>query len=693
MRYTEGGLMTEFRDRRGLVNRFEYDEHGRLTRDIDAGGGWRIERSELTRGYRTTMTTGEGRTLNFTVEPQVNGDRVYRKTTPDGAVREERWTAAGERLINEADGTLVSRRMGPDPRFGLQSPVPVETEIVTPGGLRYMAKGERKLGPIDPFGAGQSRPIRETIEINGRARHTDYDPATRTYTRTSAAGRVTREVINDRHRSVRVQIEGLAAVDFGYDDRGRMIEARQGEGTDLRVTRFVYYESGSQAGYLKSVIDSSGRGVTFEYDPVGRVTRQTLPDDRVIDYAYDASGNLVSITPPGRPAHVFNYNAFDLEASYTPPAVPGVSDPRTVYDYNLDKQIERITRPDGRTIDYRYHPETGQLEAVQTPSGSYAYSYVQGTGQLHRIISPDSIELTYGYDGFLITEIDWAGLIAGKVNVAYDEDFRVRERCVNTTSCVTFAYDDDKLPISAGALRLTRAPQRGGLITGASLNGVASEYRYNAFGELEGFQAEAGGTPLYSVSYQRDALGRITRKVETVLGAEAVEEYAYDEAGRLVGVVRDGSTIAYAYDDNGNRLSRTEVDSRGVVTSAETGRYDDQDRMIAYGDCAYEYTDNGELRAKICGDRVTRYDYDVFGNLRSVVFDPPRPGADGAAGGAIEYLIDGRNRRVGKRVDGTLVQAFLYKDQLNPIAELNADGTIRSRFVYAENVNVPSYMI
>jgi len=35
------------------------------------------------------------------------------------------------------------------------------------------------------------------------------------------------------------------------------------------------------------------------------------------------------------------------------------------------------------------------------------------------------------------------------------------------------------------------------------------------------------------------------------------------------------------------------------------------------------------------------------------------------------YVIDGRNRRIGKKVNGTLVQGFLYKDQLNPIAELD----------------------
>src|SRR5207244_11282437 len=57
------------------------------------------------------------------------------------------------------------------------------------------------------------------------------------------------------------------------------------------------------------------------------------------------------------------------------------------------------------------------------------------------------------------------------------------------------------------------------------------------------------------------------------------------------------------------------------------------------------------------------------------------------------YVIDGNNRRIGKKVDGTLVQGFLYQNGLNPIAELNGSNNIVSRFVYASRTNVPDYMV
>ena len=55
--------------------------------------------------------------------------------------------------------------------------------------------------------------------------------------------------------------------------------------------------------------------------------------------------------------------------------------------------------------------------------------------------------------------------------------------------------------------------------------------------------------------------------------------------------------------------------------------------------------------------------------------------------------MDGRNRRVGKKVGGTLVQGFLYGNQLEPVAELDGAGNVASRFVYAAKAQTPDYMV
>jgi RHS repeat-associated protein len=48
---------------------------------------------------------------------------------------------------------------------------------------------------------------------------------------------------------------------------------------------------------------------------------------------------------------------------------------------------------------------------------------------------------------------------------------------------------------------------------------------------------------------------------------------------------------------------------------------------------------------------------------------------------------------VGKKVNGAMVQGFLYENALRPIAELNGAGSIVSEFVYGTRENVPEYLI
>jgi RHS repeat-associated protein len=164
--------------------------------------------------------------------------------------------------------------------------------------------------------------------------------------------------------------------------------------------------------------------------------------------------------------------------------------------------------------------------------------------------------------------------------------------------------------------------------------------------------------------------------VETIEGVTTTYRYGYDLAGRLERVSEGGVEVArYQYDSNGNR---THVDGSEVAT------YDEQDRLLTYGDAAYSYTANGELTQKTENGAETHYTYDVLGNLMQVRL----PGDV-----SIDYVIDGSNRRVGKKVNGELVQGFLYKDQLNPVAELDGDNNIVSRFIYGTKSNVPDYML
>ena len=105
---------------------------------------------------------------------------------------------------------------------------------------------------------------------------------------------------------------------------------------------------------------------------------------------------------------------------------------------------------------------------------------------------------------------------------------------------------------------------------------------------------------------------------------------------------------------------------------------------VTFANCTY--TANGELTGKtnINTSQTTTYDYDVFANLRSATL----PNGD-----VLSYQIDGRNRRIGKRINGVKVQGFVYMNQLEPVAETDGDGNRVATFIYADRANVPSYLL
>ena len=253
---------------------------------------------------------------------------------------------------------------------------------------------------------------------------------------------------------------------------------------------------------------------------------------------------------------------------------------------------------------------------------------------------------------------------------------------MNGANAIAFAYDDDGLLNLAGAETLVPNPTNG-LLDSTTLGVVNDSYLYNGFGEIKDYDSTISGTSKFAVNYVRDKLGRIDILTETIDGSVHKKwDFDYDTAGRLDKITDiQGTPVLlkdYEYDDNGNRVS----EDGGTTTIAS---YDNQDRLQDYNGTTYTYTDNGELLTKVDGSGTTEYTYDVLGNLIKV--NPPGTGND------IEYIIDGRNRRIGKKVNGILVKAWLYQDQLNPIAELDGNGTVVSRFVYGSKANVPDYMI
>ena len=669
--YTDDGLLLSLTDARSNVKSYTYDAMGRLTKDEDPVGGFTaLDRTETGNDYEVTKTTAEGIVSTYKVEHLSTGEERRTNSFCCGTSTVTITGTDGTKKATYPDGTVVKILEGPDPRFSMQSPVIQSMTVTTPGGLVASITGTRTVTLSDSDDPPSLLTQTDTVTVNGRVYKDVYNATDRTITITSPMDRVAKATIDDQGRILKADIRGFAQVSFDYDTQGRPITFTAGTGTSARITTLSYNSKGS----LDTLSNPLSQDIRVEYDQAGGATKLIQADLKEIGFVYDANGNTTSVTPPEKPDHTFSYTAVNLEETYNPPALGIVTTP-TQYAYNLDKKLKKITRPDGKGIQLDYNSK-GKLELVTLPD-SKTIEYTDDTkGQLTTVTAPGGESLSYSHDGPLPLNTTWAGTINGSVSRTYNNNFRITSHMVNGGTEITYQYDNDELLTGAGDLTISRNAQNG-LVTGTTLGSVSDILGYNTFGEVVDYGASYNASGIFSTQFGRDKLGRITEKTESVDGATHVYNYEYDVTGRLTSVKKDSVIISeYTYDSNSNMLSHNTI----------TGTYDAQDRLITYGDNSYTYTANGELltRTDTSTSETTTYTYDVLGNLVSVTLP------DGTQTG---YVIDGRNRRIGKKVNGTLVQGLLYQDDLKPIVELDGSNGIVSRFIYANRINVPDYMI
>lgn len=666
---TDGGLITSETDPLGHTHTFTYDAAGLLTKGDHAGPAFTdLARVEIPGGYFIDADTALGATGRYQVENPPTGAEIRTNTASTGLVQTWTKSEAGVETLATADGVVETTTRGPDPRFAFSAPVDAIQATALPGGQTLTLETARTAMLSNPMNPLSLTAFTETLTVNGAAFTTTYNPTTRTFVNTSAEGRTNTGVIDAFGRPVSIQDGSLNAFTFVYDSRSHLTTFLTGAGAQARTTRFSYNGDGE----LASFTDPLNQRWTFDYDAAGRVKQRQAPDGGRTMLGYDAAGNSSSVTPPGRPAHLLAFGNNGLISSYTAPDAGG-GPAVTSFSYNAHQSLSQIARPGGETIAYGY--DAGGRVATRTvAAGTTTFAYNATTGALASVTQANGDALALTFNGPFELSSTWTGTVAGNVSRTLDDRARTDTQTVNGAGSVAFTYDADWLVTGAGPLTLTRDSERG-IVTGTTLGAVSDTRGFNGFGELTNYTASHGGTALISLQHSYDKNGRVTQIVETV-GAAAPDTFAfaYDRVGRLIEERKNGALQhTYTYDANGNRLT-----TDGVVAT-----YDAQDRLTASGAVTFTYKPSGDLVSKAIPGQTTTYTYDALGNLTAVAL----PG-----GPAVSYVIDGLNRRIGRRLNGVFVQGFLYQDGLNIVGELDGANQLVSRFVYADRDDVPAFM-
>jgi RHS repeat-associated protein len=659
--YGSGGLLAEMRTPRDRTYTFTHDDEGRLETDQGpTGSGLHIIRSGSNDDWTVTTSSTLGLTTTRSRTRSATGQQSTQSTRPGSITSTANTAIDGTITRIRPDGITVTATLQPDPRFGLQVPV-VSSTLQYPSGRKIDVATTRTATLSNPNDVFSLATLVSTVKIDNRTITRTYDAAARTLTTRTPAGRTSKVFMDAAGRITRIEAPGLEPVQITYSD-GQPATVRRG----TRAYSMTYDEQRR----IEQIAGPAPFSMAFDYDAAGRAASQTQ-DGAATALVFDENGNVTTITPPGRPSHRLTFtDADDLESHVT-----GGDDPATTqYLYNADRQLRQVIRPDGSSITFEYDGN-GRPESVSSTDGSMSIEWDQA-GRLKSIGSP-SADVTFTYDGNILTALNYGGAAPGSVTYGYDTGLRPVIETVAGTS-ISFGYDADDLLTQAGAMTLTRN-SASGVVTNTTIGTLKDTFTRNTYGDVTAYSAQFGTTPLFSQTYTRDAAGRIGSVTESIQGTTVTRTYGYDNRGRLTTVTLNGTNAAaYAYDGNGNRLTR----SAGSV--AVTGVYDDADRLTSYDGATYSYTQNGVLKSKTDGSGTTTYQYDAFGNLGNVTL----PG-----GTTVDYVSDGFGRRVARKFNGVYTNRWLYRRDLQIVAELDAAGAVISRFVYGSRVNVPDYMI
>lgn len=446
-----------------------------------------------------------------------------------------------------------------------------------------------------------------------------------------------------------------------YDARGRVTTLLEGAET------WTYgYLTGPRRTTKR---DSSGRTWTYFYNDAGNLTRLTDPLGSSETYLYDANSNLAEFTDNNGNKTIYTYDARGNPLTVKDAAGntktftydPNLNRPLTLRDragnltsnaYDARGNLLKITDALGQVVQFQYDSK-GQLVSVTDAAGNTTTFGYDAHGNLVKTTDPagNSSTATFDVVGNVLTKTDAAGRAT---RYEYDAGRRL-VRTVNAQGgTVTNEYD-----------------AADNLVAITLQNGGRTAFEYDTFNRLAKVTNSLGQSATFGydrrnnltsktdpkgqqTNYSYDAIDRLTRKA----APGNTTNYTYDRVGNLLTVVDGDSSLAFAHDE----LHRT--------TEVRTGSSNQPTTTIRY---AYDANGNRLSMTDPSGN-VSRYAYDALSRLTSIT---------GPSAQAFGFTYDSASRRIGMtRPGGSTAYSYDEASRLVSLRHQSSAGNIGFQYSY-----------
>lgn len=398
-----------------------------------------------------------------------------------------------------------------------------------------------------------------------------------------------------------------------------------------------------EVGYKKTVRNERGYITVYSYDGLNRVKTITDPKQNTLTYQYDLAGNRITVTNAKNESLTYTYdklNRLDMIIDAYQKVIN-----KKIYDANgsVIKDIDAKGYLSADTDDARY----GTLNEYDL--ANRLVKTVDPEIQKYKDATKFTVKYSYNPVGEMISQTDALGYTT---SYQYDNGGNLLKVIDPKHVTTSYSYDREgnKLYMTSGRKKVT-------------------SYQYGAFGKLE----KVTDADNKGIGYQYDLNGNIALMIDKN-GNHTI--YNYDNRNLLLNktVAETGDSIAYTYDEAGNRFSMNDQSGTYQYSYDENNQLLEMDKDEALH-IKYTYDPVGNIKTVI--DKTgftTTYTYDKSNRMKTVSFNDititygyddngNRNSIQYASGLKVEYTFNKNNKLLvltNKNSSGAVISTYTY---------------------------------